>query len=423
MPLADPQLGIVRPVAYYESPTRGSPARGGHATSFATLGIADRPTPISAQGWNDASVTMIPASALFDTSSVTAVPEGLAMPAHRSVMPLPTNMSLNVSQPHNVSYTASRSGRSAFGNTSTNTTKRSTRRSGSQQPSSHHQLSKSLHTADAACCAYQHREEHASRADVKGLFVTFCESTLETRMNAAVRDLEVEQQTRHRDNDSNERQLVKMLRSQQQVARERDEAVAALAAGTARHATEMANLTTVRQEYERRFRAEEATASEMAAKLKVIDDAKTEETIQKNNDTHRLETLEKLVEELRGSLERVEKEALQNMHRAQLYHEEKAIVDRECTAAKREMQAMSEALELRNQILRGMEKELGSANEKLSSVTLLRESVRRRAGPTPISHALQRSTSQAMNATKAAEAKTSQRITDRMFARGNMSMM
>jgi hypothetical protein len=266
-------------------------------------------------------------------------------------------------------------------------------------------LDRSIHTADAQCCHYKKQEAHSQ---VKGLYVTFCQHSADEIVANAQRELEYERDLRAHDKHFSEVELLKVVKRLKEAEAARDAAVMERDQLRALREKESSEHQIIRNEFERRW---EATKADLTAALEQLSAAKKQAEashIQMNNGIHHAQELERALNEARVSLTRIEKESTENAQRALLYFEEKRAVQIALDQCKTELTRTKDILSTKELLIKGLDKELLHAHEKLSTVDVLRKAVKNSM-----------STAGSMSPTKAADASSRghSRVRDRIGLR------
>jgi hypothetical protein len=231
-----------------------------------------------------------------------------------------------------------------------------------------------FHVPDASCCGYQRAAEHATRSTSSKVFVTYCEQSLMSQVDAAKQALESEQDARAGDTHVHKVEMIRMLRSLNAAETERDDLKRRLEHLTAEHDKHTRESSIIRDEFERRLKIATDERNADAKELDELRKFRMHTTIATDARNVELETAERRIAELKASLGLSEKGSADNSRRAQQYFEELTIARKNIEALERENTQLREMLSARESIIRGMEKELANANEKLASISVMRSS-------------------------------------------------
>ena len=245
-----------------------------------------------------------------------------------------------------------------------------------------HDLTRALHTADAQCCGYRHAEAHQAPGNVKGLFVTFCNQTTDEIVANAQRELEYEKDMRLRDKHFGEVELTKVIKLLRKAEDDRDRTALDLSTLKAQRDKEVGELMIVRQEYENRWRGANVELDRCRAEIATLRSNMEQQRIEGNIKTHQLDEAHQVVAECKTAVARLEKESSENAQRALLYFEEKRAMHKALQDAHAELQYAKDTLATKELLIRGLDKELIHAHEKLSTVAILRKQVTSRGAST-----------------------------------------
>lgn len=331
-------------------------------------------------------------SAVDMSTSYIAAAQHMSVGHKRSVMPLPATLSAapgasssvrNMSDGSIVVVPAAGNPHasmhhSAVANTTTFSSQAKKRASSAHRGrsvDSSRRLDHSIHTLDAQCCGFKNREAHANQP--RGVFVTFCDESVESKVDRAMRDLECERDSRSSDEHRHQVQMIKMLRDLKAAEELRDKAATDFLTLKTTYDKETAEGRIVRDEFERRWKHSEELREQELQELTALRKAKEDAAVAENARQHERETYEAKIAELKTSLALVERESGENAQRAQMYFEELSMMRKTAAALEKEMGGLRHTLSTRDAILKGMEKELGAAQDRVGAAAMLRSSMRK----------------------------------------------
>lgn len=234
-------------------------------------------------------------------------------------------------------------------------------------------LDRTLHSVDGSCCNYNHPVQHAQ---VEGLFVTFCENNVETKLFNAIRDLDIEKSGREMDSKMHRQQLAMYLRQIEDLTLHTEQLKKQLEATHTEHREEATDLRILKEEYEKKFRQRteewDALSKANATLTAQLDDA----NVVSGSRAQRISELEK---ELRGAKD----------NQAAMDRQMKELQDR-LTAALAKASVADDArdkmfvelsdtkllLAAKEQVICGLQSALRSAEDKVSGIAFMRQEMR-----------------------------------------------
>ena len=235
-------------------------------------------------------------------------------------------------------------------------------------------LDGSIHTADGACCGYRDVAAHQAHKRVKGLFVTFCQNSMESQLANATRELACEKQQREVDYENYREKLAALVHENDKLKAEHKQMSDTVGHWEENQAAKIKEITVLKEEYEKRWRDE----VELSAKLRVTTSEAVEEAEKLKREDggkrYKMQELEQEIENLKATLGRAENQALDNAKRAKNVFDEKEAYRGKCEDLEKEVQRLRETLKSKEGVILGLERELGKANDKLSSIAFFRES-------------------------------------------------
>jgi hypothetical protein len=242
-----------------------------------------------------------------------------------------------------------------------------------QKTSSQPQLDRTLHSVDGSCCNYNHPVQHQR---VDGLFVTFCENNVETKLFNAVRDLDIERNNRDTDAKVHRQELATYLRQIEDLRRENEELKAKLATSNTTHVEESSDLRTLKEQYETMYRERTAEWETLKRSFDTMNVSHQDLLATAGSRQHRIDELEK---ELRGAktTQTISDAQLRDMGErmtAAIAHA--AVADDGRNRVETELRELKLLFAAKEQILLGLQRSLRDAEDKISGIAILRDHVR-----------------------------------------------
>lgn len=232
---------------------------------------------------------------------------------------------------------------------------------------------RTLHSVDGSCCNYNHPVQHAK---VEGLFVTFCENNVETKLFNAIRDLEIERGGREMDEKMHRQQLAAYLRQVEDLTAENKALKDSIQNATKSHSTEATDLRILKEEYERKFREQRAEwetlkkdhemLTSQFLDLKVAAGAKQNKVDELETENRGLKVTQQQNDKL---LREMQERMVAAIAQAAVASDAKAKSDTELSELKLLMAA-------KEQVMDGLTRELRDAEDKISGIAILRDHVR-----------------------------------------------
>jgi hypothetical protein len=225
-----------------------------------------------------------------------------------------------------------------------------------------------------SCCAWRHQSQHPH---VDGLFVTFCEDTIESKYLDALRRAEMEEGKRELDAKQHRAQLAELLSKIQTLENENTDLKSRHDQLQRAFTNDTTGLSLLRDAYEGKYREQLAlTQSQQAA----VDQAKAavqelrekvgaqENTIMNQN---------KMIRELTELNVRADRSSMDSMKRQDLAVMQQSVLQTTSSAQSQEIAMLKETLRTKDLLIDGMQKELNAAYSKINSVAILRDQVKR----------------------------------------------
>lgn len=231
-----------------------------------------------------------------------------------------------------------------------------------------------VHGSDGSCCAWRH---HTDLPRVDGLFVTFCEDTIESKYLDALRRAELEQGQRELDAKAHRAQLAELLSKIQHLEQVNADLKAKHTDLQKAFTNDTTGLSLLRDAYEGKYREQLALTQSQQA---TVDSAKTsvlelrekigaqENTIMNQN---------KMIRELTELNVKADRSSLDSMKRQDLSLMQQGVLQTYTSAQTQEIAVLKETLRTKDLLVDGMQKELNVAYSKINSVAILRDQVKR----------------------------------------------
>ncbi|CUG83951.1 Hypothetical protein, putative [Bodo saltans] len=242
-----------------------------------------------------------------------------------------------------------------------------------QKTSSQPQLDRTLHSVDASCCNYNHPVQHKR---VDGLFVTFCENNVETKLFNAVRDLDIEKNNRDTDSKVHRQELAAYLRQIEDLRKENDDLRSKLAASNTNHVEESSDLRTLKEQYENMYRERTSEWETLKKSFDTMNVTHQDLLATAGSRQHRIDELEK---ELRGAkttqtLSDAQLREMGERMTAAIAHA--AVAEDGRNRVETELRELKLLFTAKEQIMLGLQRSLRDAEDKISGIAILRDQVR-----------------------------------------------
>ena len=235
-------------------------------------------------------------------------------------------------------------------------------------------LAAGVHIADGSCCAYRHSAQHAA---VDGLFVTFCEDTIESKYLDALRRAELEEGQRELDAKAHRNQLAELLGKINSLEQENDELKKRNHQLQVAFTNDTTGLSLLRDAYETKYRdqlaltqSQQATVDQAKASVQELREkiGAQENTIMNQNKT---------IRELQEQNARVDRSSVDALKRQDYSLMQQNVLLSKTDAQSQEITQLKETLRSKDMLIDGMQKELNAAYGKINSIAILRDQVKR----------------------------------------------
>lgn len=236
------------------------------------------------------------------------------------------------------------------------------------------QLDRSMHAVDASCCGYNHPVQHSK---VDGLYVTFCETTTETKLFNAVRDLELEKGQRELDEKRHRQQLASYLRQVEELRSERDALLQRVNTQKESHTNQAKDLEVVKDQYADRYRQKVQEWETISKELEQLKAELHEVRAESGSRLYRIQELESENRMLKGASQATDKQSMDLQNRLAAAVAEAATLRSHNDVQVRELADARQLLEAKTQLIAGLQRELNVAQDKIMGVAILRDSVNR----------------------------------------------
>lgn len=234
-------------------------------------------------------------------------------------------------------------------------------------------LDRTLHSVDGSCCNYNHPVQHAK---VEGLFVTFCENNVETKLFNAVRDLEIERSNREMDAKMHRQQLSVYLRQIEDLTRANEGLKDQLKQSSTTHSEEASDLRILKEQYELKYREKLSEWEELSRRCEQMSTGFQELQATAGARQNRVDELEADLRAARTTQTLCDKQLKEMQERmaaaiaqASLSNDVRQKADTEC----KELKLLLGAKE---QIICGLQRALQEAEEKMNGIAFLKDEMK-----------------------------------------------
>jgi hypothetical protein len=242
-----------------------------------------------------------------------------------------------------------------------------------QKTSAAPHMDRTLHSVDASCCNYNHPVQHKK---VDGLFVTFCENNVETKLFNAVRDLDIEKNGRDMDAKMHRQELAAYLRQIEDLRKQNDDLQQKLMENNNTHNEESSDLRKLKEQYENMYREK---ASEWGSLKKSFDEMNVNHQELLTTAGSRQNRIDELESELRAArtTQSVSDKQLRDMgDRMTSAIAQAAVAEDSRSRLDSELRELKVLFAAKEEIVLGLQRTLRDAEEKLCGVATLRDQVR-----------------------------------------------
>ena len=218
-----------------------------------------------------------------------------------------------------------------------------------------------------SCCGGGGKAPPAAGTGVNGLFVTYCQNDVHTQLENARRRLETEEGAREYDHQVAYDRIAALTADNQRQAAEIEHLKQTLEAKEARFQSDVNDLTTLKEEYGRRFR--EANAKMETIQSEKSADQRKIDTLQRDvsNRDDKINELNRTVRDLQTNLAATEAQLRESAKHTTMAHQDKVRAEAEATEFKKQLSYFHEKVKTKDQLLRGSETTLRFVEGKLAA--------------------------------------------------------